>query len=52
MHLNGLLLWDLVSLGFEASRSVFLCLFGYVSWYEVVNSFSFELLLCTGMCGL
>lgn len=50
MHTNCLLLWNLVSLSFKVSRSVFLCLFGYVSWYEVVNSFTLELLLCTRMC--
>lgn len=38
MHVNDVLLWNLVLLSFGLSRNVFICLLGHVSWYEVVNS--------------
>lgn len=49
MHMNAVLLWNLVSLSFKVSRSVFICLSGHVSWYEVVNNLAFQLLLYTRM---
>lgn len=48
MYLSTVLLWNLISLNFEVSGSVFFFLFGHVAWYEVVkiNSFSLQSILC------
>lgn len=37
MHLNTVLLWNLISLNFEVSKTVFICLFSRVASWDVVT---------------